>query len=119
MISQVLADLKADSTLTSLINGRIYRSILPDNPTYPLVLFETEKEIQNTLGGESSLQRYVFDFMVMGASYVECKAIFNALNSALTSASGYSHTMLSSDDGEFNDEIEQYLINAQSSIWGA
>lgn len=118
MISQVLADLKADSTLNGLINGRIYRSILPDYPTYPLILFETEKEIQNTLGGESTLQRYLFDFIIMGKSYVECKSIFNAMNNALFNSTNFSHTMLSSDDGQFNDEIEQYVINAQSSIWG-
>ena len=117
MISQVLADLKADSTLNGLINGRIYRSILPDYPTYPLVLFETEKEVQNTLSGESSLQHNIFDFMIMGVSYVECKDIFNALNNALVVSNNFRHTMLSSDDGQFNDEIEQYVLNAQSSIW--
>lgn len=117
MISQVLADLKADSTLNGLINGRIYRSILPDYPTYPLVLFETEKEVQNTLSGESSLQHNIFDFMIMGVSYVECKDIFNALNNALVASNNFRHTMLSSDDGQFNDEIEQYVLNAQSSIW--
>ena len=117
MISQVLADLKADSTLNGLINGRIYRSILPDNPTYPLVLFETEKEVENTLSGESSLQHNIFDFMIMGVSYVECKDIFNALNTALVVSNNFRHTMLAADDGEFNDEIEQYLLNARSSIW--
>lgn len=117
MISQVLADLKADSTLNGLINGRIYRSILPDYPTYPLILFETEKEVQNTLSGESSLQHNIFDFMIMGVSYVECKDIFNALNNALVVSNNFRHTMLSSDDGQFNDEIEQYVLNAQSSIW--
>ena len=117
MISQVLADLKADSTLNGLINGRIYRSILQDNPTYPLVLFETEKEVENTLSGESSLQHNIFDFMIMGVSYVECKDIFNALNTALVVSNNFRHTMLAADDGEFNDEIEQYLLNARSSIW--
>ena len=118
MISNVLSDLKSDPGLIALINGRVYRTALPDNPVYPLILFDVQKEIQNTLGGESSLQRYVFDYIVMGASYVECKAIYNALNIALNSGTDYAHTMLNSDDGTFNDEVEQYVINAQSSVWG-
>lgn len=118
MISTVLADIKADSTLNSLLSGRVYRSLLPDNPVYPLILFETEREIQNTLGGPSTLQRFIFDYIIMGANYVQCKSIYEALDNALLASSNFKHTMLSSDDGEFNDEIEQYIINAQSSIWG-
>jgi hypothetical protein len=118
MISQVLADLKADLTLTSLINGRVYRTILPDNPTYPLVLFDVQREIQNTLSGESTLKKYLYDYVIMGGSYVECKNIYNALNQALNNGTSYTHTMLSRDDGNFNDETEQYILNAQSSIWG-
>jgi hypothetical protein len=118
MISDVLADLKGDSLLTTYINGRVYRGMLPPNPTYPLILFEANKEIQNTLSGESTLQKIVFEFEIHGRSYVETKNILGALTGALNTGTTYRHTMIAVDDGRYNDETEQYQLTAQASIWG-
>lgn len=118
MISDVLADLKADTTLSTYIFGRVYRGMLPPNPTYPLILFEADKEIQNTLNGQSSLQKTVFTFEIHAGSYVATKNILGALNGALNTGTNYRHVMVAVDDGRFNDETEQYQLTAQSSIWG-
>jgi len=118
MISQIIADMKADAGLTALVGSRIYRGLVPQGTLFPLILFEANQEIQNTLSGPSSLQKYEFDYEIHAESYVSAKAILNALKVALSAGSGYSYTITFVDDGRFNDEIGQYTLTATINFWG-
>ena len=120
MINEVLEDLKAYTPLTDIIGTRIYRGKVPASvtPVYPLIFFDADRAMENTLSGESSLQHYIFNFEVHASSYVVTKNIRWQLMNALVSADNYKAVNTEVTDDRYNDETDQYMLTVNVFIWG-
>ncbi|MBN46873.1 MAG: hypothetical protein CMH23_10420 [Methylophaga sp.] len=115
-VRTIVAALKAHSGLSALVSNRVYRSALPQNPVYPLVMFEAEEEFINTLAGKSSLNKWNFEFTCKSKSLETMESLTAQLTAALNSST-FSSVVGDVTDDEFEDELGVHTASMDVSIW--
>jgi len=116
-VSTVLSYLNGYSGFNALVGGRVYRTKFPQNITYPSVLFEVNREISNTLGGETTPTKYQYNFKIHAKGYDSVESILTQLKAAISAATSFSGICLSVSDGEFQEEQVIYTMMVDFSIW--
>lgn len=80
--------LNADTTLTSLVAGRIYPVLLPESPTYPAITYRTVSSLPAyTLTNVIYVQTRV-EFCAWASTYAETQSILDALRVVLDRYTG-------------------------------
>jgi hypothetical protein len=95
--------LTGDATLAALIGTRLYRSRAEEDPTVPyIVCFEVHDKPSQVMTGAITVDRPVYQYMILADTDDETIAIRNALRGALV-ASGYP--VLFEDDRSTSDVL--------------
>jgi len=112
----ILNTLTAHTGLAGLVASRIYRIRIPQNPTYPLILFRVSEEPQNSLSSSNDMN-YEAEFELYGASFSELENIKAQLKDALTNATDLKSVCTAVADDDFQDDTGNYSIFLDFSIW--
>lgn len=81
--------LSADSTLLTLVTGRIYPVILPNTPTLPAITYQRISTVRDyATTGPVSLSRIRLQFDSWGRTYAQVKQTDLAIRASLETFSG-------------------------------
>lgn len=112
----IRARLAATSAVTDLIGTRIHPIVLPQNATYPAVVYSiTAERIDYTKGYAGNMDRVTVQFNIWGDDYDELESIHDAIEAALDYNEGTAggETMDSIRITSWHDGIDQdgeYLL---------
>lgn len=118
--------LSTDATLGPLVsNGdspetfRVYPMLIPQNPTYPLVRYQTvDGPPIDNVGGESTLKKARIQFDAIADDFDEAHTIADAIDDALTaSAVGFKARRLTRFDLPYDNDVEVFRVTMDYSIW--
>lgn len=116
-VQTVFNTLTAHSGLAGIVASRIYRGRLPQNPTYPLVLFRASEDPENHLTGESDLKHLEFEFECYATDYSQLENIKTQLQTALSTSLNFRAVCAGVADGDYQDATGNYSIFFDYSIW--
>jgi len=92
LLDEMIADMKADATLTAIVGQRIYSDI-PDNPTFPLALVNISSQpfdTKTTNGMEHTAQVSIFSRKTSPEEAADARAavynLFHKQEAALSAA---------------------------------
>jgi hypothetical protein len=105
------------SGLTALVSTRIYVVKLPQLPTYPNVVLSYNREIENTLSGESSLEHLIMQVDVRDTSYSSVRSIVIQVKAAMAAATNLTSICITDEDLPYEDGVETYRTALRFSIW--
>lgn len=116
--ADIVAALEADSALIALVSTRIYPDRLPQNPTYPnLVYTRTGANPQNVLEGRSTRQNAVFQFDLRAMTKAEVLSIAAALKDAVETGTSYSVVHTGEADFPYEPGASVYRRMIDYSVW--
>jgi hypothetical protein len=76
--------LNADATLTSMIAGRIYPSILPESPAYPALSYRVISSVPlYDLAGDVISVTTRIEFTTWGTAYADAKTVHQAIRNVI------------------------------------
>lgn len=105
------------SGLSALIGSRSYAIRLPDQPTYPCVVFSRIETTPNhTLTGRNNLTMARWQFEVRSQTYGEARDVVEQLKSALEGAT-FTALLESEQDIPYEDEVKVYRVDVDFDIW--
>lgn len=109
--------------INNLIGQRLYPVKLPQNPTYPAVIY---RRVSNfgllTHGGPVGFDTARFQFDYYGANYSDCRSVANAFRTYLEGYTGLmdevclSVVVFLNEMDEWGDEVEVYRISQDYKI---
>lgn len=86
----VVSLLEANSALTALIGTRLYPVLLPEVATYPCVTYNVVSSTNDYTFETKEISRKRIDFNCFGETYIDCKAVKQALRNVVD---GYVGTL--------------------------
>ena len=116
-VKRVLDGLKANLDLKYLVGSRIYRSRIPQNPTYPLIMFNVSRETNTTLSGSTGVYNYDFVFELYGKDYDTLEDVAEKLKAAIDGSSVFKGVCTAEADDTYTDANNNYSIFLDYSIW--
>ncbi len=116
-VSTIRTHLINDSALSALVSDRVYRKQIPQNSTFPLILFNSTDDPQSDLDGSTFGKHYEVEFEVYAPTLASADAVVSALNSALGSSSDFSSACKGVADDDYIDDTNNYSIFLDYSIW--
>jgi len=112
----VRAALLAYGDLAALVGNRIYRVRLPDNPTYPCILFRATEEPEVTLGGASAVQHFEYEFEIYADDFGQLESTALQLQNAMETGA-FKAIMVDFNDDNFLDSSRVHGIFIDYSVW--
>lgn len=113
----ILNHIKNDQNLKYLVGARIFRGRIPQNPRYPLIMYSTEKDNENSLSGNDGVIHYEFAFELYGRDYEKLEEVAAKLKTALSTSSTFKSLCVSEADDDYQDDNKLYSIFMDFSIW--
>jgi len=109
--------LDAHSGLSALVSTRNYPVKLPQNPTYPAVVYSrVSANIISDLDNEHK-DNPRFQFDVIGSSYSSVRSVIVQLLDAMVLSTTFKAVYLSDQDLEYDDDLELYRGIVDFSVW--
>lgn len=106
------------AALTALVSTRIYPIKVPQSPTYPFVVYQRLSNIHiNSLSGSSGLNQSRYQFDIYAATYASANSIADEVVGAMVAATTYESIQLSRIDLDFDDNVGEYRISIDFSVW--
>lgn len=113
-IEDILANLRVYAPLTALIGNRIYYVRMPQNPTYPLVVWERiSSPAINTMEGYSTHKNHV-SFKCYSDDTIEVR------NTAEALLEGLAKILIEIEDAGrdlYDDDVKVFFIPIDISFW--
>lgn len=102
----------------SPLDHRIYPVRIPQSPTYPLIkYFRVTNNHINSLSGSLNLNQSRYQFDIYAGTQAEAQAVEAQLIAAMAAASTFESILLSSIESDFDDDIENYRLIVDYSVW--
>jgi hypothetical protein len=107
-IEEAIHDILVTDSSVKAITTRCYPSTLPQNPTYPLILYaKVTGERINDLSGPSGMAHPRFQIEAWAETYAAAKSLANAIRVCLNGYRGTSGTV----------RIGSFLIQSERDIY--
>lgn len=103
--------------LSSLVGSRNYIVKLPQNPVYPNTVLSYNREIENHLTGESSLEHVILQVDIRDEDYSDVRAVAVQVKAAMAAATNVKSLCLTDDDLPHEDEVKTYRTVLRFSVW--
>jgi len=105
------------STLGSLVGNRVYPDVPPDNPTFPLIVYQqVGGDVLNPLeGSDPNKDNARMQVVVWSKTRLEASSIARSARIALTST--LSASMLGAPVSLHEDTLKLYGSRADYSLW--
>ena len=114
----VMTVLNAHVGLTALVSSRFWPLKLRQNAAYPNIVYQVERDIINTLSGESSIKHEDYQFDVRGETYDETRAAVIQLRAAMDQGSNNFKAICELDeDVQFEDAVQTFRTVVRYSVW--
>lgn len=115
--AELLAYLKANSELNSLIGGRIYPSVAPQNVTYPCIVYQMiSNNDLSSFGGEVYENRVRFQFDIYDARIGICKQVLASFKNAIYKFRKYPHNLFTMDRYEKETRLYREMIDFKLTL---
>lgn len=117
--SDIVAVLEADVALTALISTRIYPMRLPQNPTWPnLVYSRSSTDFHNTISTNAAGQANArFQLDCRADDYAEVRDVAAKAITAMTGAAAFDALIVSDSDFPYEPDTEIYRTVLDFSVW--
>ena len=116
--TDIFTALSGHAALTALVSSRIYPIKAPQSPTYPLVIYQrVSNDHINSLTGSSGLNKSRYQFDIYAATYGAANNIADAVAGGMAAATTYESILLSTIDLDFDDNVEEYRVTIDFSVW--
>ena len=116
-IEEAIHDILVANNTVKAITTRCYPSTLPQNPTYPLILYIKVTGMRvNDLGGPSGMAHPRFQIEAWAKTYSAAKALANAIRGCLNGYRGTSGTvrigsfLIESERDFYESEVQCHRI---------
>lgn len=118
MESTILARLEGDAPLTALVGTRIYAGSLPQDPTYPCVLFvNTSQNPINALSGEADLKNDNYQVTAYSKTYDEARSVLAAASAAIAPFGPDLAAVRVGGSPAYEDDAKIWQKSNDYSIW--
>lgn len=108
----LVAKIQADATLNTLIGGRVYPTMMPQNAAYPAVVFTASgAPADNSKQQAATTDKGTVRFHIWAATHAECEDIDAALRAALDYVPGTAGdvTVTGAECRDFQDGMDDKL----------
>lgn len=104
--------------LTALVSTRIYSMQLPQQPTYPNIMFSrTSTNPQNTLNGLNALNNVRMTFEVRGSTALAVRNVITQLKAAILTSTSFKSLYIDEFHIPYENEINIFRVDVDFSIW--
>ena len=103
--------------LSALVSTRNYIVKSPQNPTAPYNVLSYNREIQNTLSGESSIEHVELQVDIRATTYAVTRSVAIQVKAALAAATTVTAICLTDEDLNFEDDVSTYRTVLRFSVW--
>jgi hypothetical protein len=105
------------TTLSSLVGGRVYPSTLPDNPTFPLIVYQqvggqVVEYLEGTIGDKDNAR---IQIVVWSKTQLEASSIARSIRTTLVGS--LSATTLAAPVSLYEEELKLYGSRTDYSLW--
>ena len=120
--TEIRARLVANPSIFNLVGARIYPQALPQNPTYPAIIYNVEyAEPAQNLSGPTSVTFPSLALYMVAETYEVALALGAAVKNSLDGYIGVLTTLmvvveLDDEDDEYDDEIKKYAIRQTYAV---
>ena len=114
--SEIRNSLINNAALSNSVGSRIYRGKLPDNPTYPCILYRSSEDPENTLSGRSDLIHRLYEFEIYAENYVDIERIAFDLRVAMGDGS-FTAVLTDLNDDNYQNESRVFSMFLDFSVW--
>jgi len=109
--------LTGNSTVTRLVNTRIYPLVMPQSPTLPAVTYQrVNANPVNTLSGYSGLMNPHITVNSFATDYGQAKEIANAIHVAMNAATTM-RTILTNEMDGWEPDANLFVVSQDFSCW--
>lgn len=105
------------SALSSLVSTRNYIIKSPQNPATPYNVLSYNREIQNNVSGESSLEKVELQVDVRADTYAETRSVAIQVKAAMAAATTVQSYCITDEDVNFEDQVDTYRTVLRFSVW--
>jgi len=115
--TDIKTELDGYSGLSNLVSTRNYIVKSPQNPTLPYNVLTYNREIINTLSGESSIEHAELQIDIRAATYAVTRSVAIQVKAAMAAATGFTSTCITDEDLNFEDDVTTYRTVLRFSVW--
>lgn len=117
--ADIITALEADGDLTALVSTRIYPMRLPQNPTWPnLVYSRSSTDFHNTISTNAAGQANArFQLDCRADDYAEVRDVAAKTLAAMTGATTFDALVVSDSDFPYEPNTDIYRVVLDFSIW--
>ena len=102
--------------LKSLVSNRCYPLLMPENPTYPSIVFtRISSTPENTLNGGATIDQVRFQIDIYSETYAGAKALAASVRTAMEAASFKG--LLQTDQDFFEPDVTIYRVTQDFYVW--
>lgn len=103
--------------LSNLISTRNYIVKAPQNPTLPNNVISYNRDIINTVDGESGLEHVEIQIDTRALTYAETRSVAIQVKAAMAAATNIKSICLVDDDLPYEDGVDNYRTVLRFSVW--
>ena len=122
-VAIVLYDiLRTSSRVSGLVADRIYPNNLPEGVVKPAIVYVREgMEPVSVFGADARLAAHDFSVLSLGRTYLESRAVYNALDAALrrNMIQGLDDVFLQDVEDDYHAPTDTYCVEARYRIWAS
>ena len=121
-VAIVLYDiLRTSSRVSGLVSDRIYPNNLPEKVERPAIVYIREGiEPISVFGSDARLAAHHFSVLSLGRTYLEARAVYNALDDALRrNMDGLDDVYLLGVEDDYHSPTNTYCVEAGYRIWAS
>ena len=117
--ADIITALEAYSALTTLVSTRIYPMRLPQNPTWPNVVYSrSSTDFHNTVSTNAAGQANArFQIDCRADDYAEARDVASKAIAAMTGATTFDALIISDSDFPYEPDTEIYRVVLDFSVW--
>lgn len=116
--ADIFTQLSGYSNLTSLVSTRIYYNTLPQNPTYPNVVFSrVTTQPSNTLGTRNNRTQARFQFDCRATSDKSADEVAIQVIAGMEAATTFKSLYIDKSAFPYEPGIQGHRVNVDMSVW--